>query len=219
MNIRFLEHFGSWGRHFGFVVFTTPPSGIPIVGRHNPLTAFIRKCSAENTSCLSEGVAEIRPCESLPKDNCVYFCDVSQVFLTEQEAKQHLAESVQHSLNSSQKVAAFELAEQARLTALLSSLMEPAAAPQSQQAEPPRVPSKCPKCNVAWSVRERQEMRSAGTESCMCGYSKTLTDALVPMTERERDAAWIAATIELPSQENCYKRGLVDSEAHHGIKP
>lgn len=39
----------------------------------------------------------------------------------------------------------------------------------------------------------------------------------VPMTAAERSSAWIAATIEMPSHENCYLRGMFDAEAHHGI--
>ena len=38
-----------------------------------------------------------------------------------------------------------------------------------------------------------------------------------PMTNQQKTDSWIAATIELPSQENCYNRGITDSEKHHGI--
>jgi hypothetical protein len=41
--------------------------------------------------------------------------------------------------------------------------------------------------------------------------------ALVPLTPEQRKNLWVSATIELPSQENCYYRGLVDAEAYHGI--
>lgn len=41
--------------------------------------------------------------------------------------------------------------------------------------------------------------------------------ALAPLTDGEKHAMWIAATIELPSQENCYLRGIADAERHHGI--
>lgn len=38
-----------------------------------------------------------------------------------------------------------------------------------------------------------------------------------PMTEEQKRAAWVACSIDLPSPENCYLRGIVDGEAHHGI--
>ena len=41
----------------------------------------------------------------------------------------------------------------------------------------------------------------------------------LPMTDAEKSAAWITATIEMPSHENCYLRGMIDAEAHHGITP
>ena len=41
--------------------------------------------------------------------------------------------------------------------------------------------------------------------------------APVPLTPDQRKNLWVSATIELPSQENCYYRGLVDAEAYHGI--
>jgi len=40
---------------------------------------------------------------------------------------------------------------------------------------------------------------------------------LVPLTPEQRKNLWVSAAIELPSQENCYYRGLVDAEAYHGI--
>lgn len=40
----------------------------------------------------------------------------------------------------------------------------------------------------------------------------------VPMAKIEKQSAWIAATIELPSQERCYLRGIADAEAHHHIR-
>jgi hypothetical protein len=41
--------------------------------------------------------------------------------------------------------------------------------------------------------------------------------APVPLTPEQRKNLWVSATIELPSQENCYYRGLLDAEAYHGI--
>lgn len=41
--------------------------------------------------------------------------------------------------------------------------------------------------------------------------------ALAPLTYDAKRAMWIAATIEMPSQENCYLRGIADAERHHGI--
>jgi hypothetical protein len=41
--------------------------------------------------------------------------------------------------------------------------------------------------------------------------------APVPLTPEQRRNLWVSATIELPSQENCYYRGIADSEAYHGI--
>lgn len=41
--------------------------------------------------------------------------------------------------------------------------------------------------------------------------------ALEPLKDDLKRAMWIAATIELPSQENCYLRGIADAERHHGI--
>lgn len=38
------------------------------------------------------------------------------------------------------------------------------------------------------------------------------------MTDEEKKISWIQATIELPSGENCYYRGISDAEKHHGIK-
>jgi hypothetical protein len=39
----------------------------------------------------------------------------------------------------------------------------------------------------------------------------------VPLTEAEKSAAWLDATIEMVSHENCYFRGMLDAERHHGI--
>jgi hypothetical protein len=41
--------------------------------------------------------------------------------------------------------------------------------------------------------------------------------APVPLTPEQRKNLWVSATIELPSQENCYYRGLLAAEAYHGI--
>jgi hypothetical protein len=41
--------------------------------------------------------------------------------------------------------------------------------------------------------------------------------APVPLTNEQRKNLWVSATIESPSHENCYYRGLADSEAYHGI--
>jgi hypothetical protein len=48
-------------------------------------------------------------------------------------------------------------------------------------------------------------------------YIDTPPAAPVPLTDEQRKNLWVSATIELPSQENCYYRGLVDAEAYHGI--
>ena len=45
----------------------------------------------------------------------------------------------------------------------------------------------------------------------------TAQPAPVPLTPEQRKNLWVSATIELPSQENCYYRGIADSEAYHGI--
>jgi hypothetical protein len=47
--------------------------------------------------------------------------------------------------------------------------------------------------------------------------SATPPAAPVPLTPEQRKNLWVSATIELPSQENCYYRGLLDAEAYHGI--
>jgi hypothetical protein len=39
----------------------------------------------------------------------------------------------------------------------------------------------------------------------------------VPLTDEQRRNLWVSATIESPSHENCYYRGIADSEAYHGI--
>jgi hypothetical protein len=39
----------------------------------------------------------------------------------------------------------------------------------------------------------------------------------VPLTRNKKQAMWVAATIDLPSQENCYLRGIVDAENAHNI--
>ena len=41
--------------------------------------------------------------------------------------------------------------------------------------------------------------------------------APVPLTPGHRKNLWFSATIELPSQHNCYYRRLLDAEAYHGI--
>ena len=41
--------------------------------------------------------------------------------------------------------------------------------------------------------------------------------APVPLTDEQRRNLWASATIESPSHENCYYRGIADSEAYHGI--
>jgi hypothetical protein len=41
--------------------------------------------------------------------------------------------------------------------------------------------------------------------------------APVPLTDVQRKNLWVSATIESPSNENCYYRGLLDAEAYHGI--
>ena len=40
----------------------------------------------------------------------------------------------------------------------------------------------------------------------------------VPLTDEQKNAMWVAATIELPSPQNCYLRGMADAEHAHGIK-
>lgn len=39
----------------------------------------------------------------------------------------------------------------------------------------------------------------------------------VPLTDEQMAKLWVSATIELPSLENCYRRGLKDAEEFHGI--
>lgn len=39
------------------------------------------------------------------------------------------------------------------------------------------------------------------------------------LSEAEKRQMWLAATIELCSHENCYRRGIADAERHHGISP
>jgi len=39
----------------------------------------------------------------------------------------------------------------------------------------------------------------------------------VPLTDEQKNAMWVAATIELPSPQNCYLRGMADAERAHGI--
>ena len=39
----------------------------------------------------------------------------------------------------------------------------------------------------------------------------------VGLTDEQRKNLWVSATIESPSHENCYYRGIADSEAYHGI--
>ena len=51
----------------------------------------------------------------------------------------------------------------------------------------------------------------------LCEYTPPAQPAPVPLTPDQRKNLWVSATIELPSQENCYYRGLVDAEAYHGI--
>jgi hypothetical protein len=41
--------------------------------------------------------------------------------------------------------------------------------------------------------------------------------APVPLTPEQRRNLWVSATTEPPSHENCYYRGIADSEAYHGI--
>ena len=41
--------------------------------------------------------------------------------------------------------------------------------------------------------------------------------ARVPLTDGQKNAMWVAATIELPSPQNCYLRGMADAERAHGI--
>jgi len=38
-----------------------------------------------------------------------------------------------------------------------------------------------------------------------------------PLTDEKKNAMWVAATIELPSPQNCYLRGMADAERAHGI--
>lgn len=38
-----------------------------------------------------------------------------------------------------------------------------------------------------------------------------------PLTDEQKNAMWVAATIELPSPQNCYLRGMADAERAHGI--
>jgi hypothetical protein len=46
---------------------------------------------------------------------------------------------------------------------------------------------------------------------------KQARSAPVPLTPEQRRNLWVSATIEPPSHENCYYRGIADSEAYHGI--
>lgn len=38
-----------------------------------------------------------------------------------------------------------------------------------------------------------------------------------PLTDEQKNAMWVAATIELPSPQSCYLRGIADAERAHGI--
>ena len=38
-----------------------------------------------------------------------------------------------------------------------------------------------------------------------------------PLTDEQKNAMWVAATIELPSPQSCYLRGMADAERTHGI--
>ena len=38
-----------------------------------------------------------------------------------------------------------------------------------------------------------------------------------PLTDEKKNAMWVAATIELPSPQSCYLRGMADAERAHGI--
>ncbi len=38
-----------------------------------------------------------------------------------------------------------------------------------------------------------------------------------PLTDEQKNAMWVAATIELPSPQSCYLRGMADAERAHGI--
>ena len=67
----------------------------------------------------------------------------------------------------------------------------------------------CPECG--WKAI------MPGEPCFVCNMQTEAQQVAVPMTEAERTAAWFAATIDLPSGENCYLRGLVDAEAHHKI--
>jgi hypothetical protein len=60
---------------------------------------------------------------------------------------------------------------------------------------------------------------AAQFENGIAGIKQALAaqPAPVPLTPEQRRNLWVSATIELPSRENCYYRGLVDAEAYHGI--
>ena len=56
-------------------------------------------------------------------------------------------------------------------------------------------------------------------EACavLAKWSTPQPVAREPLTDEQKNAMWVAATIELPSPQNCYLRGMADAERAHGI--
>ena len=66
--------------------------------------------------------------------------------------------------------------------------------------------------DIAW-----QEFLSIASHICTGIDSPPAQPTSVPLTDEQRKNLWVSATVESPSHENCYYRGLVDAEAYHGI--
>jgi hypothetical protein len=70
-----------------------------------------------------------------------------------------------------------------------------------------------PPCGACSNPISEEEMNEVG-------YTYTTPPAAqpaVPLTPEQRRNLWVSATIEPPSHENCYYRGIADSETYHGI--
>jgi hypothetical protein len=71
---------------------------------------------------------------------------------------------------------------------------------------------------ITTSPAQPAPVQAIGPLEGLVGYTPPAAQpAPVPLTPDQRKNLWVSATIELPSQENCYYRGLVDAEAYHGI--
>lgn len=94
----------------------------------------------------------------------------------------------------------------------------PEPAPQQEAQEPVAVVVPCYTplaCRMA--LYSAKQDLPIGTQLYTSPQPTQAQAGAEPLTDGQKNAMWVAATIELPSPQNCYLRGMADAERAHGI--